>query len=234
MTAKTVVTDDTLGKIATRQWELYRRVKDGSLDPNQVLSALQGIIENEADLLDIETMDWQVSSQVYTITVEVGEDFPAQVTELGYEWTHNGPPISFTDRWEKGGKGRYRLAMLTRHPSRVGAIRVFADRSGFDLAAPWELLAFTRHCPIMRVVTGDLILAAGNNFAQWAYQDKTFYGHITVRGGYRDEDQGHRDPVWVFDTWSDGLGFVEKPEDLHRAEVSNGYYVLLRERKRDW
>ena len=229
MTAKTVVTDDTLGKIATRQWELYRRVKDGSLDPNQALSALQGIIENEADLLDIETMDWRVSSQVYEIDVEVGEDFPTQVTELGYEWAHNGPPISFTNRWEKSGKRRFRLAVLTRHPSSVGAIRIYADRSGFDLATAWELLAFTRYCPSMRIVTGDLILAAGN-FACWEFPRGTYYAHVTVRGVLPEGPSGRQDPVWGFDTWNDGIGSIENPENLARAQLSNGYHVLLRER----
>jgi len=234
MTAKTVVTDDTLGKIATRQWELYRRVKDGSLDPNQALSALQGIIENETDLLDIEKMDWRVSSQVYTITVEEGDDFPAQVAELGYLWRHNDAlPVTILShrRKQEERKVRLRLAELTRHPSSVGAIRVFADRSGFDLATSWELLAFVHKSPITRVVSGDLILAAGD-LAQWEYRHKTFYGHIVVTGGFHGEDQGHRNPVWAFDNWGNELGIVENPEDLHRAELSNGYYVLLRERNR--
>ncbi|GEM_PF-2840516 len=234
MTAHKVVTDDTLGKIATRQWELYRRVKDGSLDPNKALSALQGIIENETDLLDIEQMDWKVSSQVYEIAVEEGDDFPAQVAKLGYLWWHNDNlPVTILSHRKKQEERKVclRLAVLTRHPSSVGAIRVFADRSGFDLATSWELLAFVRKAPTMRVVSGDLILAAGD-LAQWEYQDKTFYGHIVVSGGFRDEDRAYRDPVWAFDNWGGGLGIVEKAEDLHLAKVSNGYHVLLRERNR--
>lgn len=46
-----VVDHDTLGRISRKQWELTRRVLEGTLDPNQVEQALQGIIENRSSIL---------------------------------------------------------------------------------------------------------------------------------------------------------------------------------------
>ena len=47
MTTKQAVTDDELGKLARKQWELFRRVKEGTLDLGRVEEALQGIIEQK-------------------------------------------------------------------------------------------------------------------------------------------------------------------------------------------
>jgi hypothetical protein len=45
MTAKHVVADDTLGKIARKVWELNRRILEGSILPERTLAMLQWIIE---------------------------------------------------------------------------------------------------------------------------------------------------------------------------------------------
>lgn len=47
MTTRVVVTDDKLGQVATKQWELFRRVKEGTLDPEWVAAELQRIIEEK-------------------------------------------------------------------------------------------------------------------------------------------------------------------------------------------
>lgn len=39
------VTDEMLGGIARKQWDLFRRIKEGTLDPMRVSDALQAIIE---------------------------------------------------------------------------------------------------------------------------------------------------------------------------------------------
>lgn len=44
MTAQTV-TDAMLGQVARKQWDLFRRVKEGTLDLDEVSEALQAIIE---------------------------------------------------------------------------------------------------------------------------------------------------------------------------------------------
>jgi len=49
MTAKHVVADDTLGKIARKVWELNRRILEGSIDPERTLDILQVAIEGAPD-----------------------------------------------------------------------------------------------------------------------------------------------------------------------------------------
>lgn len=41
------VTDEQLGKVAVKQGELFRRVKEGTLDPEKICNGLQWIIEGE-------------------------------------------------------------------------------------------------------------------------------------------------------------------------------------------
>lgn len=48
------VTDEVLGKIAKRQWEIFRRVKEGTLDPESVLELLQCIIEEREAIFILE------------------------------------------------------------------------------------------------------------------------------------------------------------------------------------
>ena len=45
MTTKHVVANDVLGKIAKRWWEVFRRVMEGTLDPEVVADGLQRIAE---------------------------------------------------------------------------------------------------------------------------------------------------------------------------------------------
>lgn len=45
MTAEKAVADAILGEVARRQWEIFRRVKEGNLDPDWVLNELQSLIE---------------------------------------------------------------------------------------------------------------------------------------------------------------------------------------------
>jgi hypothetical protein len=40
------VTDEQLGKLSRKQFEIYRRVREGSLNPDWLLGALQNLIEN--------------------------------------------------------------------------------------------------------------------------------------------------------------------------------------------
>lgn len=43
----TIVTDDMLGRLAIKQAELFRRVKEGTLNPLTTINAIQEIIENK-------------------------------------------------------------------------------------------------------------------------------------------------------------------------------------------
>lgn len=47
-----VVADDVLGGVARKQWELDRRVLEGSLDPAYVTAALQEVLEGKFELTD--------------------------------------------------------------------------------------------------------------------------------------------------------------------------------------
>lgn len=48
MTTNYLVTDEQLGRLARKEWELFRRVKEGTLHPEMVLDGLQDLIENNS------------------------------------------------------------------------------------------------------------------------------------------------------------------------------------------
>jgi hypothetical protein len=228
MTAHTTVTDDTLGQIAKRQWELFRRVKDGSLDPNQALSALQGIIENEADLLEIEKLGWRVSSQVYEIDVEKGttHGFPVRVKELGFKWRAQDVPPQIPGGNKHKGMGRFRLAQITRNGMTARTIKVYAELSGFDLATAEGLLSFMAQCPVMATMPDDTYIVALGNHAYWrGLQDPQVHAFLCVTDYVTSKGR-----VWAFDTYTGNQSVVKSPEDLDRVSVYSGYHVLLRER----
>ncbi|MFH1047064.1 MAG: hypothetical protein V1738_02075 [Patescibacteria group bacterium] len=67
MTEK-AVTDEALGHLARKQNELFRRVREGTLDSNQVLSALQQIIEGSFD-----------GGNAVTVTIDCDAQIPANL-----------------------------------------------------------------------------------------------------------------------------------------------------------
>lgn len=228
MTTRLVVADDVLGRIATRQWELFRRVKEGTLDGEIVLSSLQAIIQNEASILDIEKLDWKISSQVHVITVEEGKNFMEEVKRLGFIWNYGNhedhPPTVCGEPSRRKKKARFRLAELALGPDlqskSVGVARVYAEISGYDLATPWELLSFVQQSNAMRVIKNRVTIAALGGGVYWSWKDsgKTAYGNIQVNDF---QARGN----WSFNkpNQADTLLGLEKTAILAR-------YVLLRER----
>lgn len=65
----TIVTDGELGKLAIKQYELFTRVKKGVLPMDQVLAALQSVIEGKDPV--IPTLNPQVSYRVWK-TIKIG------------------------------------------------------------------------------------------------------------------------------------------------------------------
>jgi len=58
MTGEKTVADEEIGKIAVKQWELLRRVKEGTLNPEEVSQWLQWIIEGKEIKKEIKEILW--------------------------------------------------------------------------------------------------------------------------------------------------------------------------------
>lgn len=228
MTTREVVADDVLGQVAKRQWELFRRVKEGTLDPNFVLDALQHLVQNEADLLDLEKVDWRISSRSYEIMSEQSADFVTRLSELGYDWR---PPGRFTEAFILGPeeerlprKRRVRLAELPGNPHvPFWRIKVYAEFCGFDLASAWDLLAFVQQCPAMKDVKEYAQILALGMYGKVQSNLESGYAHVAV-DGYPNQRN------WHFR----GHHMAKTPEQLDEvrtphSEIRNTY-ILLRER----
>ncbi len=222
-----IVTDETLGRVATKQWELYRRVKEGTLDASVVLSTLQGLIQNETALFDIEKLDWTVGTQVYEVEVRQDTDFVTMVKNFGFTWGHGN---SNTTRFvlnggipkKKSVKCRLRLAKVPTTTLR-GVLQVYSKQSGFELATSWELLAFIKQSSITRVIKRSTNFIALGDYGEIHWSDnsngsKPSYAHVCV------SDSGNN---WSFDH----CGFEGTVDRLIReAKVQSYHYILLKEK----
>jgi len=247
MTTKVVPDDATLGKIAKRQHELFRRVREGTLDPNQVLSSLQSIVENQVDCLEIERVDWEVSSKIHEIMVREGRDFVSEVKRLGFLWSYGNYqekedlPIYKGSGKRRRKKARFRLAKLLTNSmgipttcpqgTPIGVIKVYAEISGYDLADPWELLSFVEQSAATRIIKrGTHIIALGDTGLR-VYGPGGDTGPIRRTAGkerlvYFQVDEFLKERNWSFNHCHSG----KRLEELDQDTVYSHCYILLRER----
>ena len=232
MTTK-IVADDLLGKVAIKQWELYRRVKEGSLDVHSVLRALQGIIENEVEQFGIEKLDWTVSSKIHEILVEEGVDFQESVQQASYVWNHGrreGFPFELKGTVKKRKhKNRFRLAELHQEVE-LGVVKTYAQLAGFDLATAWELLSFVRQSTVTRILKDKACFVALGNCGTLAYTKgkptesfivfpkEDHVGYVTVSSFLERR-------TWSFHWW----GSESYQAKLDRRQVHPRELILLKE-----
>jgi len=164
MTDKRSVADDVLGKVATRQWELYRRVKEGALDVVRVLDGLQTLIPGDRDIkprgqsgsvsgVDLEP--FHVRGNEEEIMVLEGTDFVSVLDSLGFVF------------WDRFGRKHYSFALAgketknripqkfkvveLKHDMTVGDIKKEVSKLGYTVASSWELLSFITQCRIFPI-----------------------------------------------------------------------------------
>jgi hypothetical protein len=223
------VTDDVLGKLSTKQWELTRRVKEGSLDPDAVINALQCIIENQVQEFEIEKIPWTVSSKVHEVSVTEGLDFVKTIKADGHVWHYSNKPMT---RFELEGnpgrrkyKARLRLATIEGNHEE-GVLRTYAEIVGFDFATSWEMLAFINQSPLTRVLKSGTKFIALGDYGKASYEDlppgdtsSPHYDHTTA-------DAWVNGRAWSFDNT---MG-PDHPSGFRRKQVSGNQYILLKEK----
>ncbi len=88
----TIVADETLGKLARQQHDLFRRVREGSLDPDRVFAGVQAIIEGDFPEVSPVQLDWYISPEQQLARVHQlnskykwgfnKSDFPSEIPEF--------------------------------------------------------------------------------------------------------------------------------------------------------
>jgi len=131
----THVADEQLGKIARQQADLFRRVREGSLDTESVSRRLQEIIEGKP------------SGNTYSFSVDYGRSVDDGVKAGRYDWVHsdiisrNVPTVR---------KDTAEIAVELVHFNQCISIRDALrelDRMSFYPAELHELLAFGEKYP---------------------------------------------------------------------------------------
>lgn len=228
MTTKHVVADDLLGQVARKQWELTRRVLEGTLDPELLLQSLQLLIEGRSARLPIEEVGFTVGERVYTVDVQRKGNFEdvfrtcANIQE--YFSIYHRPPTCWLEIPNGTGPKRVKLSLaLFNINATFGAAITKLETEGYALADAWDLLAFTNKAPMFRTVPG---------------KEYRIYALGTTALSHFQENQGKK-PAGerTVDVTARQSGHAGKParwelcsadlEDRHSG-VSAGQYVLVR------
>lgn len=158
MTTKHVVADDLLGQVARKQWELNRRVLEGTLDPERLLQSLQQLLEGQSARLPIEDPGFTVSEQVYAVDVQRKGNFEDAVrtrTNLEYFSIYHDPPKCWLEIPNGTGPKLVKLSLaLFNISATFGAAITKLETEGYTPADAWDLLAFTNKAPMFRTIPG--------------------------------------------------------------------------------
>ncbi len=159
MTTKHVVADDLIGQVARKQWELNRRILEGTLDPERLLQSLQQLIEGHAAKLPIEATGFTVSDQVYVVDVQRKGDFheiARSCSNIGQCFSiYHDPPTCKLE--VPNGSGPKRVKLSLAHfdiGAQFAAAMTMLETEGHILADAWDLLALTNKAPMFKTVPG--------------------------------------------------------------------------------
>ena len=202
---KHIVADGTLGQLSRKQWEIQRRVLEGTLNVQEVCTKLQRIIEGApTSTFDVEQVYYTVGERTYPITTRVKKDFCVYAQELQkrgvfsktfiesrmYPETHHyGELFSSTER---NHKRKLRLVRVTKHCSK-SVLVIQARQSNHILADPWDLIAFFEQSPFHEIVhpTMSVYALGGEPVQEWwsgencSYPERREPCNVFVRGEER-------------------------------------------------
>jgi len=221
MTAKRVVADDVLGQLARKQNDLFRRVREGTLDPKVVLARVQEIIQNEGEVFDFEKVPMIVSPTGYDIpAMMVDEDFKFWIRKFGFVWNRGQryeSRLFLANKVSKREPVRLRIAKLHEECS-IGVIRHYIRKLGFYPAQSWDLVGLLSQCPTFKVVRKhtNFLALADHGSLDWTDSSPRSYAHVKA------EDCGR---TWSFDTY-----FPQRdPNEMDQVKVSYYMYIVMRE-----
>jgi len=167
----TQVADEVLGKVARQQHELFRRVKEGTLDPALVSRGLQDLIEGR----------FAVNSDIYAISANYDLSVEKAVKAGKYDWSNSDIT---TKHFPSSRKGAAELEITLVHFDREidsdEAIREL-DKMGLRPVELPELLALGAKYP--DVQREFPVIALGS---VWQYPlDYRFVPYLSESSGRR-------------------------------------------------
>lgn len=187
MTTKHVVADDVFGTIAKRQWELNRRVLEGTLDPAWVASELQRVVEGRG------------SNEVYHVIVDYGMSLADMIWAGKYDWVNSDIT---SEHFPITGSGKIEGDLVLVHLNRSAStdeVRKELESRGLRPATIAELLAFGVKYPNKQ--REFPIIALGS-----VWQRPVGRCHVAGLGG----SASRRDLrlYWCEDGWDGGCRFL--------------------------
>ena len=134
----THVTDEQLGKIAREQADLFRRVREGSLDADYASRGLQDIIEGKYG---------KAACNTYPLSVDYGRSVEDGVRAGRYDWANSDiTSCNFLTKRKGMAEISVEIINFARYISTDGVLREL-DRMGYRPAELHELLAFGEKYP---------------------------------------------------------------------------------------
>lgn len=221
MTTKHVVADDLLGKLSRKQWELQRRVQEGTLSAEKVLSELQRLIEGQM-LSAFGFEAWPMTLSHFKHRVDPGafklndvfcykngfrtggSDIPAKLERL--ELTKG--------RIDRGEIVEVQLLRIDQPCSLLAALD-YIESAGYQVAHAWEFAAFVQSSIVTKGIHPIQICCLGTFLAEGKEPECLSIGGMTLQ---------HDNP----NEWS--LGFHPISESLFCPRWKE-VYILVRTAK---
>jgi hypothetical protein len=228
MTRKKLVADEDLGVVALRQHELFRRVKEGSLDVDAVIRGLQRMIETGDERQPTLTpIRWEFCEETFQAWVTEHANFSQRIFDLkiGGPWG-----VGYSKGFEKFAvpgdpqrepyQAEFRLVRVhVDDDLSINDVKEYADSLGHDLATPWELMAAIQQTSLASLcTTNESIMAYGDVVCRITNTEQSY---CFVYWGHCD---GRRCGCFYHS------GSAGTPEQLMQEKHYSSKYILLRRR----
>lgn len=223
------IPDGKLATVARKQYEIMRRVLEGTLDADQVAGKLQRIIEGAPTAsFEVEGYNYTLGEKSYQVTTEVTKDF-CEFAKARKIFGHNNflqdlSPKQRFDKMPVSKTGRFkrtlRLAQVTQDTS-FTVLQIQARQNGHILADAWDLIAFFEQSPFSELVHDkmDVNALGGEMLPMWFEGEsgnKRTLQYIDVHGV-------------AGNGWSlgrNGMGDFEK----RNYPILKGQFILMRDK----
>ena len=196
------VTDEQLGKVTKRVLDLFRRVKEGTLDPEEVCKGLQLIIEGEFTVTEEKIL----KGKIFRITILYNQRVEDEIASAGLAYADSDITDKNFSTDEETAKGTVETDAIIVHfnePMTSEEVIAALDKKGLRPGTPKELVALHKGCDNQDALQDELPLVALGGKVWQDSRGLRFVAYLSRFGSKRNLN-----PHWFDDGWNSDYRFL--------------------------
>ena len=196
------VTDEQLGKVTKRVLDLFRRVKEGTLDPEEVCKGLQLIIEGEFTVTEEKIL----KGKIFRITILYNQRVEDEIASAGLAYADSNITNENFSTDEETAKGTVETDAIIVHfnePMTSEEVIAALDKKGLRPGTPKELVALHKGCDNQDALQDELPLVALGGKVWQDSRGLRFVAYLSRFGSKRNLN-----PHWFDDGWNSDYRFL--------------------------